>query len=66
MFFGLKRKINKQVKDKTMPANGVICSACGGSGEVHNENHYYADCDYGFRYVTCSSCYGRGYVRIKQ
>lgn len=58
MFYGLRRKNNIQAKDKVMPVNGeIICSVCSGNGEVHNENHYYADCAYVVRDVTCSTCY---------
>ena len=38
----------------------IACSTCGGSGEMHNENHYYADSSWENRYVTCKDCYGSG------
>lgn len=41
-------------------AGKVICPTCGGSGEMHNEDHYLSDSSWGSRYVTCKECYGIG------
>lgn len=38
----------------------LIYPACGGSGEMNNENHYLADISWERCYITCNECYGIG------